>query len=148
MTSIAKKFQKLNFHDSTIEDIRIIPSSSYGVQKAKIIVSFQDEDGNNNELEFADCRNIQLSVDFDLLKDNSGFGNTSRSESITKPQKLIKLIRQIDQASNIEYYGIKSPVEKKIEKIERLKGFYIYFFGGTLKIIAEKFSVEKHKSNR
>ena len=148
MTTIPTQFQKFNFHDSTIENIEIIPSISYGRKKAKIILIFKGEDGKNYKLQFTDCRNIQLSADFDLLKDNSGFGNTSHSEATYKPKKLIKLIKEIEQISNIEYEGIKSPVEKKIEKIDQFTCFIIYFFGGTLKVIGKNFKSKKPNNIR
>lgn len=138
----SKQFKKHNFHDSTLEEMEIKSSLSYGREKAQIILNLSDPEGKKIKLTFKDCKNISLSADFDLLRDNSGAGNTSHTGVITKPKKIIKLIKDIEQSSNIEYLNMESPVDKKIVKIKEFTCFKLYFFGGTLKIVAKDFEMK------
>jgi len=138
-----KLFREYNFHDSTIESMEISPSTSYGQEKANIVISLLDPQGQKIEIMFKDCKNISFSVDFDLLKDNSGFGNLSHADVKTNSKYLIKLIKKIEALSNIEYKNMASPVDKKIKRIEKYACFKIYFFGGLLEIIAINFNLKK-----
>ncbi len=140
MASPVKKFQKINLHDATIEDIEITPPTEINGKKAEITLLFQTEREVFASLRFADCKNIQFLADFDLLRDNAGFGNTSHLAATRKPMQLIKLINKIEKASNIEYdEAMKSPVDKKLEKLGKYTCFEVYFFGGVLRVIAKKF---------
>ncbi len=142
---IVKNFEEYNFHDCTIELVQIEPSTSYGTKTASITVKLSETENQLVEIEFKDCRNISFSCDFDILKDNSGSGNTSHSGILSSRDGLIDLIKKIETRSNIEYQNIESPIDKKLKIIDELTCFELYFFGGTLKVIANGFEVSNSK---
>jgi len=141
--SLIEKFRELNFHDYGFEKATILPSN-YEVPESKIEVVLSNlDDDSSVKITFLGCGNIKFNADFDILKDNAGFGNTSHLGAQNDTTKLKEIISEQQALANIEYEAIKSPVGEKIENLDNYICFSLYFFGGTLEVIAQDFSITK-----
>ena len=142
--TISKRFLKHNFHDALLKSINIQPAEN---RRKKSIVEVMLEDYETNELIqiiFEHPGNISFVGDFDVLLDNAGFGNTSHIKASTDAESIQKAINRQKSKLNVKYSGeIQSPIEKKINNIEKYIGFKILFFGGCLEIFARNFKIKR-----
>lgn len=116
MNKEAENFLQYNFHDALLKEIRIKPARSRGA-KSIVCVVLQDYDEEQLfEIRFANPGNISLIGDFDVLRDNAGFGNTSHTEAISDAEKHLKTIKQHQKKWNVQYQeGTSSPIKRKVE---------------------------------
>ena len=140
-TKIIDKYLNYNFHDSTLESLNIRPSNKYDNEKATINIKVSDPNKKDINIIFHECANLSFNADFDTLKDNSGFGNTSHTEATDDIQYLTKVIQNAVDHINIEYEGLASPIDRKLENVTDYICFKILFFGGTFEVIAKQFEV-------
>lgn len=139
---IAKRFLKHNFHDALLKAINIRPT---GDKRSKSFVEVTLEDYDTNELIqiiFEQPGNISFTGDFDVLIDNARFGNTSHIKASTDSERILKIIKRQKSKWNVTYEdGIRSPVEKKANNIDKFIEFKILFFGGSLEVLAKNYKI-------
>lgn len=146
MNKEAEDFLQHNFHDALLKEIRVCPARSRGA-KSSVRVTLEDYDENQLiEIQFIDPGNISFIGDFDVLRDNAGFGNTSHTKTISDPAKHLKTITQHQKKWNVQYdEGARSPIEKKLKSIQHYTSFKIMFFGATLEVLAQSCIVTKRQ---
>jgi len=105
-TVIIDKYLAYNFHDSTLESLNIIPSNKFDNDNAEISIKISDPDNKEINIVFHECANIAFNADFDVLKDNSGFGNTSHTEATDDFQYIKNIIQESEERTNIEYENL------------------------------------------
>jgi hypothetical protein len=146
---IVETFNSYNFHDDTIMNMQIVPSTIQG-RYSRIVLDFEDDDtGKLLQLTITGCANISLVADFDVLKDNSGFGNTNWTEAIYDEKRIKDLMSKQINELNVEYLdekrepSEKHPTKVKIANHSEFVLFRIGFFGGTMEVIGRNFKVNR-----
>jgi hypothetical protein len=145
---ITKRFLRHNFHDALLKEIHIQPAKD---QKDKSSVEVFLEDYETNDLIqiiFEQPGNISFVADFDILRDNAGFGNTHSTNVVTDSAHILRTINSQKSKWNVTYPkgGIRSPIEKKINNVEKYITFKIYFFGGVLEVVAKNCKIKRTKN--
>lgn len=139
---IAEKFSAIDAHDDTVEGLCFIPAAKRG-KKAKIEVTlFRHWEGKRRLLTFADCANIQLALDADVLLDNAP-NNTCVLQATADSKEVAALMRKHKSAWNMSYQKSIDPLNKKLDVADRYVLFRVRAFGGVLQVIARSFSVRR-----
>jgi hypothetical protein len=144
---ITKRFEKHHCHDALLKGIHIEPA---GDRRSKSVVQVVLEDYDTDELiliTFVQPGNISFVGDFDVLLDNAGFGNTSRTKASLDRAAALRTISAHKKKWNIKYdAGVKSPIERKTKQINKYAVYKILFFGGTLEVLASNFHIKRFKN--
>ena len=89
--------------------------------------------------------NVSFTGDFDVLLDNAQAGNTSHTKVKTETEYILKTIDQQRQKWNVSYSGTRDPLERKTKNIQKYMAFKVFFFGGSLEVVARNYKIKRTK---
>jgi hypothetical protein len=147
-----------NFHDATLEQIRIVPARDKR-QKAQIEVLLSvPHVGLRFSLTFLGCTNVSLAMDFDVLADQLPY-NTGGHTALCDPVQIQHFIMSPIEAWNVQYNDAgsrswscdsarTSPLRRKIAKVASLHLHRVTYFGGVLSITARSHKVRRSEFHR
>jgi hypothetical protein len=142
-----ERFCRLDFHDDTLVDIRILPSRKRGPQSQSAIEIhlYRSWEGKlHRVLTFTDCKNVRLALDFDVLADNLD-PNTSSVSAHADVDKIRDLIMAQEVEWDVNYeHGSRSPLPEKLQSLGKLVLFRVQFFGGAIDVIASRYQVKRN----
>lgn len=144
--SNVERFLDHNFHDALLRSVSVVPPRTSRHHGTVMIILEDFETNGIIELKFISPSSFEFISDFDVLKDNAGFGNTSHTEADSDQERIIQYMRRIEGKTNTEYINMKSPVDRKIENVDRYNIFRIFFMGGTLEVIAEDVRIKRRRT--
>lgn len=145
----AESFLEHNFHDAVLKGIHVNPGQSRGSRSTVRVTLLDYDEDQIIDIRFNHAGNISFVGDFDVLRDNSGAGNTSHTEATEDPEIHIKIIKKQQKAWNVGYAkGTVSPIKKKMEKLEEYVSYRIAFFGATLEVLAKECLISKRARKR
>ena len=146
-----------NFHDATLEQIRVLPARSKR-QRARIevLLSFPHVELLFS-LTFTGCTNVSLSLDFDVLADNLDY-NTAGFSTLADTAQIQQFITSQVPAWNVEYDDTgspspscyasgNSPLNAKLQKAASLTLHRLSYFGGELTVISTSHKVRRLEFN-
>jgi hypothetical protein len=142
--AVARKFNRLDFHDDILKLVTIHPSST---ARNLTSIDFEVEDHSTRTtklLSFHSCANVRFSMDFDVLASN-WFANTEGSAADTNAQKMRKFIAAQKPHWRTTYMPPQPkdrPIRKKLSSIRDYALFKVKFFGGTVEILAKNFKLK------
>lgn len=146
---IAERFRRLNFHDDTLVDLRVIPVNhaerSLRGRNVKSTVELTLNRYRRDEsrvIRFYRCANLRVALDFDVLADNLP-PNTFCVAAATNQLRMRRLIKSQEADWGVTYKSkFFSPVIAKLDMLNELISFRIQFFGGVVDVIARRYDVK------
>ena len=152
---IAQRFRRLNFHDDTVIDLRVLPSHhrrrklrGKNVKSVVEVCLYRYWENTYRVIRFHRCANLRIALDFDVLADNLP-PNTSYVGADTNKVKMRKLIKSQESDWDVTY-AVKSssPIPAKLLALSELVTFRVQFIGGVIDVIARRYEVVKPANNR
>ncbi len=141
--AIAESFRRLDFHDDTLCDIKVVPAQVLG-EGTSLIVEIhlhRTSEKKAQVIRFSGCANLRVAMDFDVLAGNFP-PNTSRVDAHTELNRIRDLIESQKRDWDVRYVGTShSPHTKKLAAVDELVFFHVQFFGGAVDILARKYEV-------
>jgi hypothetical protein len=143
--AIAKKFNKLDFHDDVLVSVRIRPPLK---RKNLTTIDFQFRDDGTKAvktLSFQNCANARFVMDFDVLAGQWFFG-TEGSVAKTDVKRMTKFVRSQISHWRTAYMPPMSkdqPIRKKLKSIGSYVLFQVRFFGGTAEVLAKNYRLRR-----
>ena len=142
--TITESFRKLNFHEDTLIDLRVLPAQRRE-DGANSVIEIQLHQYSGKELRrirFTGCTNLRVAMDFDVLAGNFPT-NTSRLDAHTDANRIRKLMQSQKRDWDVVYApGETTPLTTKLAALDGLVSFRVQFFGGAVDIIARDYRVE------
>ena len=135
-----------NFHDATLQSIRVLAAPSEDEQtQIEVLLSFPHAQ-ILFLLTFSGCTNVSLALDFDVLADNLPY-NTSGFSTLSDAAEIQQFITAQVPAWNVSYDDMwsssagcfgdgDSPLKAKLARAASLTLHRIGYFGGELSIVA------------
>lgn len=143
--AVAKRFNKLDFHDDALLSVRIHPPRKWS-NFTKIDFEFQDDATKAlKTLSFHTCANFRFVMDFDVLADGWFFG-THGSVAKTDVQRMRKFVRAQMSHWRTTYMPPTpkdKPIRKKMASIRSYVLFRVTFFGGTVEVLAKNYTLTR-----
>ena|SRR5215469_15008062 len=152
---IAQRFRRLNFHDDTLIELRVLPAhhdkKRLRGRNVKSIVElrlFRYWENTSRLIQFHRCANLRVSIDFDVLADNLP-PNTSHVGADTNQMRMRRLIKsqKADWDVTYEFPDAWHPMTEKLRSLGDLVYFRVQLFGGVVDVIARRYEV-KRANNR
>jgi hypothetical protein len=143
--SVAKKFDKLNFHDDVLTFVRMYPPTSRTNNLTRIEFGFLDDATHKKKtLLFHQCANIRFIMDFDVLADQCVFGTegSSAQVDILRMRKFVQSQRSHWRVEYMPPMPKDKPIRKKLRSIRSYVLFKVAFFGGTAEVLARNFELK------
>jgi len=147
---IAQRFRRLNFHDDTLLEVRVLPvyhrkRKLHGRNVRSIIEIYllsRCLETTTRVIRFYRCANLKVAMDFDVLADNLP-PNTSYVGADTNQKRMRSLIKSQKADWHVTYEPIaRPPVLEKTGSLGELVYFRVQFFGGVVDVIARRFEVK------
>jgi hypothetical protein len=143
----AEAFRRLDLHDDTLLDLRLIPPSCRRDYSSLRVELLRGKD--RRVLIFGECLNVVVRVDCDVLGENWP-DNTSGVAADTRPQALAKFALKQRHLWDVEYETIDgrgtSPMPKKLQRMSRYVLYRLQFFGGRVEALARTFTLGRAAS--
>jgi hypothetical protein len=161
----AEAFRRLDLHDDTLLDLRLIPPSCRRDYSSLRVELLRGKD--RRVLIFGECLNVVVRVDCDVLGENWP-DNTSGVAADTRPQALAKFALKQRHLWDVEYetidgrgtspmpkklqrmsryvLGGTSPMPKKLQRMSRYVLYRLQFFGGRVEALARTFTLGRAAS--
>ena len=143
--------QAPQFHDNDLKSVKILlPEQKQKPGIVEFIVIDRWE-SIERVLILKGCANLQSSIDFDILADNtsspkSSAGVTSNIEMSDCSDSIKRLVEQAQSEWNVEYPPNKhTPATYKLSQRNEFIVVRIILHGGTLEILARDFEVSDRK---
>jgi hypothetical protein len=144
-----------NFHDATLESIRVLPIRSKR-EKAKIevLLSFAHVELLFS-VTFMDCANVSLALDFDVLAGNQPYNTARMHGGVRDTIQIQKFMAAQVESWNVRYDdGIgstgpsgyndgPSPLSAKQARADSLTLFRLAYFGGELCVVAKSHKIRR-----
>lgn len=142
-----------NFHDATLQSIRLLPApSEQGQAQIEVLLAFPRVELLFS-VTFAGCTNVSLALDFDVLANNLPY-NTAGFTTLTDASQIRDFIKSQVPLWNVAYDDIDSPsaqafasgcspLNAKLEKTASLTLHRISYFGGELSIVAASHEIRR-----
>lgn len=157
----AAEFEAHDFHDSMVEEVRILPATEIG-GSSSVEVLFKDqfaEPAEHSLLTIEGCTNISFEVDLDVLAENL-FMNVYGLSAVVDVSQIRAMIADQISSWNVRYASdphpalkglapgrlvteAESPLPEKLDNLQSLTMFVIKLFGGHLSVIARSFRVNR-----
>jgi hypothetical protein len=151
----AQRFRRLNFHDDTLIELRVLPSHhrrkklrGNNVRSVVELCLYRYWENTYRVIRFHRCANLRVAVDFDVLADNLP-PNTSYVDADTNKARMRRLIKSQELEWGVTY-EVKSstPIPAKLLALDELVSFRVQFFGGVVDVMARRYEVVKKSSDR
>jgi hypothetical protein len=147
---IARRFRRLNFHDDTLIELRILPvyhrkKKLHGSSVRSVIELYllsRCLETTTRVIRFYRCTNLKVAMDFDVLADNLP-PNTSSVGADTNQNRMRRLIKSQKADWDVTYEPVSQPpIVAKLRSLDELVYFRVQFFGGVVDVIARRFEVK------
>ena len=143
---LARNFNALDFYDDKLVAMSLRLAEKRG-RRTVLELEFVD-DGTNKikTLSFADCANIRVNMDFDVLAHN-WFAQADRLSAIADVAKMKKMVTSQTGHWRGRYMPPLSktaPIDRKLRGIRAYTMFKIAFKGGTIELLAKNYRTQ-HK---
>jgi hypothetical protein len=152
---IVQKFSHLDFHDDALKYVKI---SSIQNSRSSVVIDFGFQDGATRAskvLSFRGCANVRYSMDFDVTASN-WFAQTEGAVCTADIRKMRRFIQAQHSHWRVKYMppnAARKPIQKKLAALREYLLFKFKFFGGTVEILAQRFTLRcartpasKHKN--
>lgn len=159
--TITDTFCHRNFHDCLLESVHLLSAQTTGRQSVEVIIKDR-HNGKFHTITFIDAGNIALAGDMDVMRDNTRFGNISHSTASADTMQMLKMVQDQRKEWHVEYKNTEDPLRKiipgkeiisrfakheapireKVTNIGKYVTFHIYFFGGTLTVLARDYIIK------
>ena len=144
---IATRFNALDLHDDTIRAVRVLASTDRKGKTRIEVELYRHWEARTRVLVFHGCANISFRTDFDVLAGNLP-SNTSGVRAWSDLKKMERLIRGQRATWDLTYEPETfSPMYKKLNELSKYVLFRLQLFGGSLEIIAPRFSISEINGN-
>jgi hypothetical protein len=141
-SQIVEKFNLIDAHDDTVEDVVIRPALS-NRQKTKVeITLFRHWESRRRVVTFVQCANVEMIVDTDILRDNLP-NNTDFFYATADVEIVQRLVRRHRQKWNVRYDPAVDPMHEKLSMLPKLILFKVRLFGGYLLVLAKSFTIKR-----
>jgi len=141
---MSERFSALDFHDDILVRIAIHPPKGRK-SRAGIDLEFRDDaTGKKKMVRFLGCGNILYAMDFDVLSSN-WFAQTDRLSATNDAEQMRRFVERQARHWHTKYMPpqeIDAPIRGKLRSIHAYRLFRITFFGGTLEILARRWTQE------
>jgi len=141
---VARGFSNLNLDDDDLVSVKVVAPRKK-TDSAKIDFEFRDDvTGRKKLLSLSGCANLRWLTDFDVLASN-WFAQTEKAISLTDIKKMRKLVLAQVAHWHVRYMPPSpedKPIRKKLSSIRKFVLFRITFFGGTVEVLAKKFTLK------
>jgi hypothetical protein len=141
--AIVNKFNKLSFHDDVLLAVIIKPPQTKK-NRSEIAIELRDDSTDKlKRLSFLDCANVRYAMDFDVMADNY-YASTDRSIAKTDAIHMKKFVQSQTSHWRVQYMPPQpkdKPVKKKIAAINNYVLFEVAFFGGTIEVLAKRYTL-------
>jgi len=141
-TQVAERFEALDVHDDTVEEIRFLPGSRRKHSATVVVALHRHWEDKHRLLRFSGVANYEVLLDADTLRDNAPC-NTFSTEASTNDQEISSRMRKHKRAWNVSYDKSIDPLSAKADSLPALVLFRLRIFGGTLEVIARSFSIRR-----
>jgi hypothetical protein len=144
---LVEKFECLDVHDDTVEEIRFLPSAKRKRSATVEVSLYRHWEGKRRILRFLGCANYEILLDADTLHDNAP-NNTCSVEASISDEEIASRMRRHKRVWNVSYDKSIDPMHAKEAALPDLVLFRLRMFGGTLEVIAQSFSIRRVAKDR
>jgi hypothetical protein len=146
-----------NFHDATLEQIRVLPArSKRDGARIEVLLWFPHVELRFS-LTFTGCTNVSLALDFGVLADNLDY-NTAGFSTLSDAAQTQQFIRSQIPVWNMQYDDTgsespssyasgTSPLNAKLARAASLTLHRVSYFGGELSVVATSHKVRRIEFN-
>lgn len=139
---LVERFERLDVHDDTVEEIRFLPGSKRKRSATVEVSLYRHWEGKHRILRFLGCANHEILLDADTLRDNAP-NNTCSAEASISDKEIASRMRRHRRVWNVSYEKSIDPMNTKGAKLPDLVLFRLRMFGGNLEVIARSFSIRR-----
>ncbi len=143
----AEKFERLDLHDDTVQEIRFLPSSTRRRAATVEVALHRYWEERHRVLRFLGCANYEILLDVDTFRDNAPNNACSVEASVIDKEIALRM-RRHKRVWNVSYERSIDPLSAKMEALPDLVLFRLRMFGGTLEVIARSFSIHRTETSK